>query len=423
VRPKSETGRTGLPIGLLYISSYLKQFGYDVVVRDLNCQEIEDDLWGNIAILGISMLSHTRKEPYRLIRKIKEKYPDIKIVVGGIHATTFPKMLVDEFPIDATVIGEGEITFKELCDYWIKGIGDLKEINGIATKKHGIHKPRELIENLDDLPFPDYSQINFDDYYCTMARNRPNEVIDGIKISEAKYCNLITSRGCIGRCKYCNAYIHWGYAVRFRTANNILEEIKYLYKKGIRIFNFNDDSFGQDRNIVIELCKKIVKSKIKFVWYCDMRPDSVDEDMLKWMKKAGCFVISFGIESGSDKILKSIGKGITKEQIRKSMKITKSTGIKAYALLMVGNQGETNDTIAETINLMNELEIDIYSTNGFVWVYPGTEYHRIMEKRRQIRKEYWITERNEIPIFFDSFTQLDLDRWYNMMITRIPKRW
>ncbi len=421
IRPKSETGKTGAPLGILYLSAYLKKFSYDVAVWDLNFRDSDWDLLkgDKIKIIGISMLSYMRKDSYGLIKQIRAINKEIKIVIGGMHATSLPKVLVTHLSVDAVVIGEGELTMKELSDLWIRGQGNLKDIKGIATKDYGIHEPRELVQNLDDLPIPDHSQINVNGYHCTIARNRPNLNINGIKISEAKFINIITSRGCIGRCKFCNAFIHWNYMVRFRSADNVLYELNCLYKKGFRLFNFNDDSFGQNKKIAIEICKGILNSEMKIVWHTDMRVDNVDEELLSWMKKAGCFVIAYGIESGSDKILKNIGKRITKDQIINAVKLTKKVGIKTYSLLMVGNQGETEETIKETIELMNELEVDLHSSSGYVLIYPGTSYCKMMD----IDDNYWIKEENGMPIFYDNFDIKDLNKWYGMLYGKIPLRW
>lgn len=417
LRTATQTGNTGAPLGLLYISSYLKKFGYEVIVWDLNFREIDWEEMKKMKIIGISMLSYMRQESYDLIKEIRQKNKDVKIIIGGIHATCLPELLVNNFPIDAAVIGEGELTIKELADYWIKEEGELKNIKGIATKEFGIHKPRELIENLDDLPMPDYSQIN-EGYVCRIAKDRPDLVINEIKISEAKFINIITSRGCHGRCKFCSNFIHWKYKVRFRSSKNILEEIKYLYNRGVRLFNFNDDSFGQNKKIGMEICKGIINEKMKIVWYTAMRPDDVDEEFLFWMKKSGCFVVSYGVESGSDKILKNIGKGTTKEQIRKAIRLTKKAGIKTYALLMTGNLGETEETIQETIDFLNEIKIDLYSSNGLVWIYPGTVYCKMMG----INDDYWL-KGNGMPIFYDNFTDEDLNKWYGMLRNQVPIRW
>ncbi len=419
IRPQSETGKTGSPLGLLYLSSYLKKFGYDVRVWDLNFRDID---WKEVAkakVIVYCMISLMRKYSYNLIKQIKKLNKDIKIVLGGMHATALPEVLANNLSVDAVVVGEGELTIKELSDLWINGKGNLKDIKGIATKDYGLHESRELINNLDDLPFPDYSQINEAGYNCTMVKNRPDLIINGIKLSEAKFINLITSRGCIGRCKFCNAFTHWKYMVRFRSSENVLYELNYLYKKGFRMFNFNDDSFGQNKEIAIDICKGILNNKMNIVWHTSMRVDNVDEELLLWMKKAGCFVIAYGVESGSAKILKNIGKGITKEQISNAVKLTKKVGIKTYALLMVGNQGETEETIKETIDLMNKLKIDLHSSTGYVLIYPGTSYCKMMG----VNDNYWLKEENGMPIFYDNFNAQDLNKWYGELSGKIPLRW
>lgn len=415
-------------LGLLYISSYLKKFGYDVIFRDLNRQRIDDEIKdqlckGEIAIVGLSMLSFARKEAYELIRLIKTLNENIKIVIGGIYASSLPKLLVDNLKIDATIIGEGELTMKELADYWIKNKGELRQIKGIATKEYGVHEPRELIKNLDDLPFPDYSQIDFSWFKATIAINRPNEVINGIKLGDTTFSNMITSRGCTGRCKFCNAFSHWKYKVRFRSAENILCELKYLHEKqGVNLLVFQDDSFGQNRELAIDICKGMVENNLKIIWFTSMRSDHADEELLGWMKKAGCFSIAYGFESGSSKILRNIGKGITKEHIVRAIRLTKKAGIKAYALLMVGNIGETNETIRETVDLMIEAKPDLYSTAGYVLLCPGTFYYEITKKKGKISDDYWLREENGMPTFYDNFTQEDLNRW-NSMINSIGRLW
>lgn len=426
IRPDGGGGM--LPNGILYISSYLEKHGHGTVVKDLTFEAIEDGVWkrmrnGEISVVGISMLSDKRKQAYELIRKIRTAKKDIKIVVGGLHATALPKLLVDNLDIDAAVIGEGEVTMKELADHWINGAGNLEDIRGIATKEHGIHAPRELVENLDSLPMPDYGKVNMEWYHSVMARNRPDEVVNGVRISEARYANIISSRGCRGRCKFCSCFVLWRHRTRHRSAENILKEMRYLYERGIRLFQIADDSFGQDREMAVDLCKGIIRSGMRIAWHTDMRADSADGDMLAWMRRSGCFAIAYGFESGSQRILDGLGKGITVGQIRNAAKLTKRAGIKIYALLMVGNSGESDGTVSETINLMNEIEVDVWSTVGFVLICPATAYYETMKKNGMVDDGYWLREEDGLPTFLDGFTEGDLRRWYMMMVRRIRQRW
>lgn len=419
---------SGVPAALLYLSSYLKQFGYNVIVRDLFKQIIEDKLWSEIkdekiAIVGITMLSRYRNDAYNLARKIKSINQNVKVVLGGIHASSIPKLLVDNLPIDAVVIGEGELTMKELADLWINNIGDISKIKGIYTKEYGMHEARELIKDLDTLPLPDYEQTNFDWFRCKIATDRPDYIVNGQKIGGLRYANIYTSRGCMGRCVFCNAWSHWKGATRFRSAKNVLEEMKYLYNKhNIRLFNFNDDCFGQNKKQVMDICEGIIERGMKIAWYIVTRVDCMDKEMLQKMKEAGCFVVSYGVESGSEIILKNLNKGITKQQIKDAITITKEVGIKAYALLMTGNLGESYKTIQETIDFMNEIKPDIYSFTGGVLVFPGTVYSVLMKKKGLLNDDFWIKAEDGLPIFLDNFTASDLGN-FNRMILSIPQRW
>ena len=409
------------------MASYLSANGYTCVVRDMKFQSV-DDLYpqianGTIAIVGISMLSFYRKQAYEMINHIKTLNPDVKLIIGGIHASSIPEMLINNFPIDALVIGEGERTLRELCDCWLSGIGDIKDIDGLYTREYGMHKPRELIEDLDSLPFPDYAQVDMNWYHCVMARNRPHLTVNGVPFATHRYANISSSRGCIGRCRFCNAFVHWRGSVRFRTADSLFAEMELLYNKyGRNLFYFNDDAFGQDRNIVIDLCKKIVDSNMSVAWYADTRVDVLDDEMMYWMSKSGCFCLSLGVESGSQKVLDNINKELKVADIINAVSLCKKHNIKAYALLMIGNMGETDETIQETVNLMSSINIDLYSSLDGVWCLPQTVYENMMIKNGVYTKEYWLTAQDGAPYFVDNYTRDDLHRW-NCMIHSIPQLW
>jgi len=145
--------------------------------------------------------------------------------------------------------------------------------------------------------------------------------------------------------------------------------------------------------------------------------------MLEWMSRSGCFCIAYGFESGSQKILDNLGKGINVRQIREAARLTKKAGIRVYALLMLGNIGETDETVAETINLMNDVQPDVWSTVGFVLLCPATAYYEIMKNDGKIDDSFWVREEDGMPKFMHGFSEMDLKRWYGMMTTRIPQRW
>ena len=408
---------TSVPLGLLYLSSYLKQKGYSTIVRDMSYQNFDWNDIKNSKYIGISMLSFCRNSSYQLIREIKSKYPEKKIILGGNHTSSLYKNLADNLPIDAVVVGEGEVTMYELIKAFEMG-GDVSKVKG-AYVSGGNYVKREQIQDLDKLPFPDYGAINMGAYRPPIVYAQPNYVHNGIRLGDTKFSNMITSRGCVGCCKFCDIWRHWTGGPRFRSAQNIFDEMLMLNNEyGINFFNFNDDSFALDRDIAMDLLDKIIDEGLKIVWYSAIRPDCVDSEILELMRESGCLWLAFGIESCSDAILKNIGKGTTKQTIIDAVALTKNAGIKTYALLMCGNLGETDSTINETAECLNQVGIDLVSFIDHVWAYPGTYYC----KKMNIPDAFWINGADGIPTFYDGFTNKDLYRWAKKLKS-IRRQW
>ena len=429
VRPASWSGMTATPTGLLCVASYLMQAGHTVKVLDLNCHdEAEVDQLletGEYGIVGVSMLSFHRAQPYGLINRIKDTYGDqIKVVVGGVHATSVPDLLVDRYPVDAVVIGEGEITFKELADFWLKGEGGpLHSIRGLYTRENRRHPFRPVIADLDTMPLPDYGQLDLDQYYSVMVRNRSNYVHRGVPFRDAKFANLNSSRGCLGRCTFCNAFVHWRGETRAYSADALFQHLVHLHEQwGRNLFYFNDDAFGQDPQLVIDLCKKIHEAKLPIAWFADTRVDVVTDESLHWMSEAGCFCLSYGVESCSQTILDNMKKGTSVDQVVNAFAMTKKWGIKAYALLMIGNVGETDETIQETHRVMCQIQPDIRTYVGVVWVLPGTQLEQLYINEHGFDREYWATPTDGVPEFYHGFGSEDVQRW-QQVIDSIPSRW
>ena len=425
LRPKCPSADTAMPTGLMSVAAYLRRYGYRVELRDLAHQSAdftEGLRSGEYGIVGISMLSFYRRHPYRLIRDIKAIAPGVKIVIGGIHGTSVPDLLVKHFPVDAVVMGEGEMAMKSLADHWLLGEGGLKDVPGVYTKEYGAGPKQPLIESLDTLPAIDFRDVDLDWYHSGMVRNRPHVVHNGVAFRDARYANVSSSRGCMGKCAFCNAFIHWNGAVRYRGSDTLFGEIERLYRMGRNLLYFNDDAFGQDRQATLDLCQAIHYSGMKLAWFADARVDCFDEELLEWCAKAGCFCLSFGVESGSQRILNRIGKGITVEQIRQTFSLAKKVGIHPYALLMIGNQGETDETIQETCNLMQEIKPHIWSALRSVLIFPGTRYEHVMAMKHGFDRRYWMTEQDGAPTFLDGFTERDLNKW-NEKIRQLPRQW
>ena len=310
-------------------------------------------------LIGITMTSFCSKKVNMLVKWLKE-HISIPILLGGAHISVMRKEALDYNDADFAIKHEGEYAILELLDA-IKSNKGFEEIRGLIWRKDGkiIENPdREPIKDIDELPFPDYDSFELDKYYAWQ-----NKIIP-----------ILTSRGCPFRCVFCSAGVVMGSRIRMRSPANVLEEIEYWYKKGIRTFDINDEIFTCNPKRVDEICDLIIKRglKIKFRCYNGIRVDTVTQDLLKKMRDAGCTDIAFGVETGNEQIMKNIKKGITLEQARKAIGWAKSLGIRVRANFIVGHPGETMETAMDTLRFANEVGADEINFNNLV-PYPGTE--------------------------------------------------
>ena len=313
----NEAGRIYLdksypPLGLAYIAAVLEKEGYDVNLLDLVDTPFADvEKIVKIEkpqIVGISCnLTDFRWGSFRLAQIVKRINPNIKVVMGGSHATYMYQQILANFPVDVIVRFEGEFTFLDLVKALESG-SNLRNVKGIAFKnEEGILRNEDgpPIADLDSIPFPAYHFVDFDMYirYSSPLRFK------GKKISELKNINMMTSRGCPYNCLYCSLTKFWRRQCRLRGVNNVVDEMEMLYNKyGVRYFSFFDDVFTLNRERVVEICKEIIKRNLDVGWDCSTRVDLVSMEMLKWMREAGCLRISYGVESGSPSVLRAINK-------------------------------------------------------------------------------------------------------------------
>lgn len=415
-----------LPLGLLYIAAALESDNKAVVVRDMNRQEIEGELWaqirtGEIGMVGITMLSYIRAEAYSLIRLIKEINPNVLIVVGGIFAIAFPEKLLERHPIDVIVVGEGEQAAIELARYVETGEG-LKEITGIYSRKYGKHEPRPL-SDIDTIAFPAWNHSGFDWFKMTCAALIPNRIVNGIRLGDARWAPIIASRGCVGRCVFCNAFEHWGNKVRFRSAQNILDEIEILYHDhGIRLFAFNDDAFPMWRSQCVEFCEGLMERGLKIAWQTTTRGDGIDKELCQLMQKSGCFMIAVGIESGSPAIHAKLDKMLSLKHAEQALIDIREAGMISYALLMIGNPGESDETISDTIEFLKRAKPTYNSFVRGVMIVPGTRLYDIAEEAGLVSSEFWLEENsNGLPLFTVESDMSQFNIWANRIDAEVQK--
>lgn len=383
-----KVGPTTEPLGLAYLAAAIKKSNkHNVEIIDAEALQYTNEKLieylkvSKPTIIGISSLTPNYIKAKEIINIIKSNIENIKIIMGGPHITIFPKETLEENEnIDYGVLGEGEITLLELLDC-IENKRDISKVKGIVYRKdQKIHitKPRPYIKNIDEVPIPARDLLDMKRYRPapTYYRKLPSYI-------------TLTSRGCPYRCSYCSKI--FGSIYRFHSIERVLEEIEELiirYKTKEIIFR--DDTFTINKKFVTELCNKIINKGInkKIKWTCMTRVNLVDEKLLKLMKKAGCWSIHYGIESGSQRLLNLIQKDITIKEIKNAVKWTKKAGIEVKAFFMIGLPTETREETLQTIEFMKELNVDWVQVTITV-PYPGTELFEIAKKEETLKSTNW----------------------------------
>jgi radical SAM superfamily enzyme YgiQ (UPF0313 family) len=353
----------------------LLDYGIDELDRDALLNKIRDEGFG---LVGISIVTPKVYDAMELAEFVKSNFPDIVIVAGGPHATLVPEEVLTGCPsIDYVIQGEGELLLNELIKRLEEG-NPPDDLDGITYRKYGniINNPhKEYIADLNILPMPDRSVIDLNRYSSFL------------KTSLAPATTVMTSRGCPYRCIYCSKPVT-GEKVRAITPENAIKEIEFLIKEhGVKEIIFYDDSFTIKKKRAIEICDLIIQKGIKIKWQCETRVNLVDEELLRKMKEAGCYLIAYGLESGSDNVLKILKKGVTTAQIEEAVRITKKVGIQITGYFMLGIPGETEDDIKKTIKLAKNLNVD-YAQFAVATAFPGTELYQIAKDKDKITKDW-----------------------------------
>jgi len=375
--------------GLLYLAGNLLKHSIDVQFVD-GCLEGLSAITRAVEeyspdIVGIPCLTYYRHRAIEIAQLVKEMRPQVKVVFGGAHASIMYDQLLSNYPcIDYIVIGEGEMTLLELAQG-----NDVAGIDGLAYREHGAvikNKTRQYVENLDELPFPAWHLIDFTKY-PPWGRGYKN----GINLGRAPRVPVVFSRGCKGHCDFCSSWWLWrGY--RHRSPRNMADELEMLYRTfRMRHFCFVDDAMSVDMQATMELCDEIVARKLKIAFSITTRTDCVDEQLLKKLKAAGCYQIAFGIETGSPELLTKIFKENSVETSEKAIHMAKAEGIRVTALIMVGNIGETYETITDTLNFLKRTQPDELGSGIGLYIMPGTKLYRECKHRGVIDDDFWLT--------------------------------
>jgi len=369
-------GSLYLPLGLACIGAIGKAANHQVKVIDSEILQYSyDDIRREIIefspdLVGMSTFMSTIDYCYRIAGIAKEVNQKIKVVMGGSHATTHPQEAIGNPDVNFVVVGEGELVFKNL----VKSIdeeSDCSRVNGLVWKNNGtitINKKQDLIENLDEIPFPARELFPMDRYHSS-AQLRGRRTL-----------HLVTARGCPFRCSFCSSPLSFGRTIRYHSAERVIQEVKILideYK--MDGMQFYDDVFTINRERVLAICDLLQKVNIKVPWSCFARVDRVDQELLRRMKEAGCYQIFYGIETGIPRLLDLIKKDFDIEEIKECFKLTREAGIEIHASLLLGLPTETVEESYQTFNFIIDLDPDYVQWEKYNPI-PGTELYQLALK-------------------------------------------
>ena len=371
------------PLGLLYIASYIqKHTEHEISIIDSQVERLDyHSLKLKIEsekpdLVGITAMTMTLVDVIKTARIVKQLDNTIKVVLGGPHVNLFPNETIKIESVDYLVLGEGEEVFNDLVAA-IDSNSEMEKISGIVFKNNGQvvnTGARSHIKNLDDLPFPARHLVPYERYNSLLFKGRV-------------VTTIFTSRGCPFRCSFCDRP-HLGKVFRARSAQNVVDEIEACVQLGIHEFLFYDDTFTVNKQRVIDICNEIVKRRLNVSWDIRARVDTVDEEILIHLKKAGCQGIHYGIEAGTEKVLKILNKGITINHAMKIFNLTKKYKIPILAYFMIGNPKETLDDIHTTFKVMKSLKPD-YVHMTILTPFPGTKIYNDGLAEGIIKKDYW----------------------------------
>ena len=375
------------PLGLAYLAANLERGGHEVAILDapaLNlaasdiCQYMEERPYD---LIGVTMLTPMYNRSVEVVRALRHAFAGITIVVGGPHPTILPReTLIDNKEIDFVVIGEGEVVFLDLVNA-LDSAARTDDIPGIGYRKNGtviINQPPAMISNLDDLPIPARHLLPMNAYHMTKSRTKSGHAF-----------TVSVARGCPFNCAFCCRI--FGRKVRHHSVGRIVNTIGILVNEyHAKEINLEADTLTINKHFVRSLCDELIRSGLskKITWTCESRIDTVNEDILRKMREAGCWQISYGVETGSQRLLDLIHKDITVEQIEKTFEITKRTGISIRAFFMLGIPTETRQESLKTISFAKKLDAR-WSQFTVCTPFPGTELYDLALRDGGLKSQRW----------------------------------
>lgn len=372
------------PISLTTMAALLEREGFETTVLDAIVEDVDFPKLGEILktenpdVLVINTATPSITSDLSVPSLAKKLNSKIATLAFGIHVSALPKeSLILASELDFVIRGEPEITLLEVT----KALKAGKTANGSAglSRREGkkiIHEEdRPLLEDLDFLPFPAWEKIDITKYRLPFSQ-KPFLLVD-------------TGRGCPYDCKFCSAATFYGKKARFPSPKRVVDELEYVLKRfNVSDFLFWSESFTLNKQNSLEICQEILRRKLPINWVCNSRVDTVDLEQLKLLKKAGCWMIGFGVESGDNQVLSLMGKKVRVEQIEKAVLMAKKAGLEVTGHIILGFPGETKETIQKTIELACDLDLDFAQFYCAV-PFPGSWLYSEAQKNGYLKTSDW----------------------------------
>ena len=375
-------------LGLLYVAAAVKDIpNVDIRIIDANADGLSMEALEELItkespdMVGFSVLTFNLLNCMEVSKIFRKCSPRTTICYGGWHPTIYPHETLSFDFVDIIVIGEGELTFRDLVKIFNKNKNpsekELVDIKGIGFKTSDghtiINPPREVVKNLDDLPLPAYDLVDTTKYSNLLA-------------CSGQAVTIMTSRGCPHRCVFCDLRRT---AYRYRTSANILEEIRFWVEKGVKEFFIQDDNFTINRKRTIEFCRLLTDANFNIKYKISSRVDCIDDEICQFLKNSGCYRIYFGVESGSQKVLDYLEKGITIQHIKTAFRAAHKYDIDCCAYIMIGVPSETEEDIRLTISLIKDIKPNHLHCSICTPMPRTYLYSKLMEEG-VIERDYWL---------------------------------
>jgi radical SAM superfamily enzyme YgiQ (UPF0313 family) len=369
------------PMGLACLSSVLEEKGFeadiiDASALDLSFNEIVSSIKGHIDYVGISSTTVEIEDAIDLARGLRRTFPEVMILMGGVHPTIFHESLVGDGICDMVIRGEGEEVIIDIAQG--RNLEEVPNLTWRSPSGDVVVNPQvNRYVDLEKLPIPSYHKLPMDLYQAALgaAKRSPS-------------MGMITSRGCPGKCTFCYSGMH-GKRIRMQSAEKVFEQILFLKKNyGIREISFYDDTFTTNKKRVERLCDLLLENRTNITWSCFARADMVNPDLLRKMKRAGCHQVGYGFESADEEVLKAINKRVNTGQINEAVAWTRDAGINVRGAFMLGNPGETEESIERTIAYAIKIGIQFAMFN-ITTPFPGTALYESAVEQGMVMHTNW----------------------------------